>query len=297
MAISGAWLAANEYSQDAAKWGHGVNPIHAIPTGGPPLRSGPVNTGTGPGEPGNTLNQSMVDIGTITDWEYVDEEFANSELWGYGEETGTADRPSYGTETEEFRGRSSPNFPSAMVNRGLPGGTNYRAEIHGAENMNATKTGEKEETVGEGWENKETGVVENAKVSSESQYERQTSMQQRDQVREGSQRGGGSASEFEAPIGSHRPTWGQRIKPWSGYRRHYDMYPFQAEQIDRPFLGRQPGTGYVEWMRANEAFNYMVPPMQRQPVPDPYGGFPVPDPGNVYEEESYPVQDWVNVWY
>jgi hypothetical protein len=297
MAISGTWLEANQYSKDASKWGTGINPVHAIFTGGPPLRSGPVITGYGPGQPGNTLNQEITDPGAYQDWDYLDEEYANSPMWGYGEQTGTADRPGLDQSTEDLRGRVPDSWPSSLIQRGLPGGTQIRAENKGATDLDGAKLGDKEETVGEGWENKATGEVVNAKVSDPAQYEMQTSMTQRDKVREGSQRGDGSASEYSAPIGSWRPTWGQRKKPWSGFRRHFDMFPFQADQINRPFLMRQPGTGYQEWMVANEAFNYQVGPLQRQPVPDPYSGFTVPDPGNVYQEESSNVSNWVNAWY
>jgi hypothetical protein len=297
MAISGAWLEANQNSEGAQKWGTGINAVHSIFTGGPPLRSSPVITGYGPGQPGNSVNVEITDPGANNDWDYLDQDYANSEMWGYGEQTGTADRPSWGQSTEELRNTVPDEWPGAPKMRGLPGGTEIRAINKGATDLDSAKLGDKEETVGEGWENKQVGSVTNAKVSDPSQYEMQTSMTQRDKVREGSQRGDGSASEYSAPIGSWRPTWGQRIKPWSGFRRHYDMFPFQAEQINRPFLSRQSGTGYAEWMKANEAYNYQVSPLQRQPVPDPYAGFQVPDSGNVYQEESGDVSNWVNVWY
>jgi hypothetical protein len=297
MAISGAWLAANENSAGAQKWGTGINAVHSIFTGGPPLRSGPVITGYGPGQPGNSVNLEMIDPGVVDDWDYLDQDYANSEIWGYGDQTGTADRPGLGTPTQDFRNNVPDNWPAALIPRGLPGGTTIRAENKGASDGDDAKLGDKEETVGEGWENKQVGDVTNAKVSDPIQYEMQTSMTQRDKVREGSQRGDGSASEYSAPIGSWRPTWGQRLKPWSGFRRHYDMFPYQADQINRAFLYRQSGTGYQEWMVANEAYNYQVSPLQRQPVPDPNAGFAVPDPGNVYQEESADVSNWVNVWY
>lgn len=297
MAISGAWLEANQNSAGAQKWGTGINSVHAIFTGGPPLRSGPVITGYGPGQPGNSMNLEMIDPGTITDWDYLDQDYANSPTWGYGEQTGTADRPSLDQSTEQLRGSVPAEWPSSLIQRGLPGGTQIRGQNKGATDLDTAKLGDKEETVGEGWENKTVGLVDNAKVSDPIQYEMQTSMTQRDKVREGSQRGSGSASEYSAPIGSWRPTWGQRRKPWSGMRRHFDMFPFQADQINRPFLVRQAGTGYSEWMKANEAYNYQVSPLQRQPIPDPNAGFPVPDAGNVYQEESSDVSNWVNVWY
>jgi hypothetical protein len=175
---------------------------------------------------------------------------------------------------------------------GPTGGSFVRQQSHGDFTGVTAKLGDKEETVGEGWVNKETGGVIDAVDADVSQVYMQTSMVQRDKVRAGSQRGAGSASEYDAPIGSWRPTWGVRIKPWSGGRRHYDMTPRRQDQINRPFWYRSAGTGYRRWMAANEAFNYQVEPLQRQPVADPYAGTRVPD--NVYTDETH---NWVDSWY
>jgi len=233
------------------------------------------------------------------EWHFGPDEDFGSDIWGYGYDTGTADRPGFGTETSAFRGTTPGDFPEPGYHvSGIPGGNSYRAKNHGGRVTDKAKLGYKNETVSEGWENKVVGILENADVSSIAQYERQTSMQQRDAVRAGSQNPNtGTASEYSAPIGSERITRHQRIKPWSGGQRHYDMFPFQADQLVRPFLNRQAGTGYAEWMAANEAWNYQVPPMQRQPVPDPHAGVEIPAPGNVYQEESANVLSWVNVWY
>jgi hypothetical protein len=171
-----------------------------------------------------------------------------------------------------------------------------RAQKHGEVAKLRAKLGDKEETVGEGWDNKTVGPIENSKVSDPNQYERNTSMQQRDQVRRGSQNPNtGTASEHDAPIGSERPTWGQRIKPWSGGRRHYDMTPRVQNQVIRPFWYRNAGTGYREWLQSNQQRGQVA--LQRQPVPDPYAGNLIPNAGNVFQEESYPVADYVNVWW
>jgi hypothetical protein len=290
---------ANAYQSGATKWGHGINPVHSF--GGDPYggRSDKApHTAVGPdGGGGQSIDVAITDPGTFTDYGYLDEDFA-SVMWGYGPDTGTSDRPGAYTRTEEWR-LDTDDYPSwGPKEGGIPGGNYIRAEIHGAPASSGTKTGDKEETVGEGWVNKDTGTVEDSTISDPSQYERQTSMQQRDQVRAGSQNPNtGTASEYEAPIGSYRETWGQRIKPWSGGRRHYDMMPRAQDMLIRPFWNRTAGTGYVEYMASNEATNYMHPALQRQPVPDPYAGVLIPRPGNVFEEESYPVQDYVNVWW
>lgn len=299
MAFDGGWARANAYESGAAKWGHGINPIHAIhgaSYGG--RRTDPIHTSEGPEGPGGgTVTEELLDL-DVPEHGYTDEDFAD-QLWGYGVQTGTADRPGMNVVTEEFRGTIPAGYPEPGYHMaGRPGGAYIRAQTHGDIIGTVTKTGVKEETVSEGWENKVVGGVETSETSDPSQYERQTSFQQLHQVRTGSQNPNtGTASEHVAPVPSERPTWAQRIKPWSGARRHYDMMPREQEERIRPFWYRRAGTGYVEYMAANEAWNYMTPPLQRMPVPDPYAGFPVPHPGNVYEEESYPVQDYVNVWW
>jgi hypothetical protein len=240
----------------------------------------------------------IIDIKGAVDPEgqWPDEEFSSS-IWGYGIATGTATRPGFDVSPEESPSRNSttPGYPDwgsdtsddseVFRDRGIPlDGTN--------------KLGFKEETVSEGWQNKVVGGVIDSVQSDTSTIYMQTSQVQRDKVRTGSQNPNtGTASEQEAPIGSDRPTRAVRIKPWSGGFRHWDMIPRFQDQIVRPFLNRQAATGEPAWMHANEANQYMRPPLQRQPVPDPYAGVPIIGRGNVYEEESYPTADWVNVWY
>lgn len=296
MAINGAWLrAATDQASGSMNWGHGFNPVHRIMTEGGPLRSAEVATGYGPGAAGqkNGLPLEMIDAtDPLGGW--TDEDFADA-LWGYGPETGTSEHPGLGSETPQFRGGSGDFPPYGEYSGGLPGGTRLRAT--GDPGIrNEAKLGEREETVSEGWINKATGFVWESETSSPEQYERQTSMAQLDLTREGSQRSG-SASEFTAPVPSYRPTWNQRIKYYSRGRRDYDMQPRRADEIIRPFLSRQAGTGVQEWMGANEAHQYQREPLQRQPVPDPFAGVPVPVTGDVYQEESSNVSTWVDVWY
>lgn|SRR5215831_1299918 len=297
MAISGNFQYATSYQSGAMKWGTGWNPIHAVENAYGGRSDKPIHTFVGPQGPlTETLDPGIVDPNDPEE-AYPDAPEYASYIWGYGTETGTADRPGLGEPTEDFRGSVTDYWPGyGPYPGGMPGGTFIRAQGHGAQWMDTAKLGDKEETVSEGWVNKEVGNVDDAQVSDPSQYEMQTSMTQRDKVREGSQISG-TASEHDAPIGSWRPTWNQRIKPWSGARRHWDMLPKEQNERIRPFWYRRAGVGYVEYMQANEADQYMRNAMQRQPVPDPYAGVPVPQSGNVFQEESYPVQDYVNVWY
>ena len=293
MAISGLWNQAQSQS-GAAKWGTGINPIHAIETMGEPLRSSQVPTGYGPGAPPAQVPEVLTNTASETQF---DEEYADPE-WGYGSATATDQRMGWDADNTQARQKTPSAWPSPgyAPNGGVMGGLIRRIRI--GDNRAINKLGFKNETVSEGWENKEVGTVSNAETSDPAQYERQTSMQQRDQIRVGSQNPNtGTANEHTAEIGSWRPTWGKRIKPWSGGQRHYDMFPFQADTLLRGFTYRNAGTGYPDWMGANEAYNYQVDPLQRQPVPDPYGGNPVPAPGNVYEEESSDVSTWENAWW
>jgi hypothetical protein len=60
---------------------------------------------------------------------------------------------------------------------------------------------------------------------------------------------------------------GQKLKFFSGEERHYDMFPFQQEEIHRPFWYRTAGTGWPWQMRANELDQRV--PIQRTPPSDP----------------------------
>lgn len=293
MAITGNYLSSVEYT-GARKWGTGINPVHyVLHSGEPPTDSKAAHVAQGPNQTGpETLPQGLLNpLDENPEYGYVDEDYSSA-MWGYGPQTGTSDRPGADVQGYQVRGSTTADFPG-MGNEPAPtGGAKLHSMEHGDFNGVTAKLGYKEETVGEGWVNKETAGVIDATVSDPAQYEMNTSMTQRDKVRAGSQRGAGSASEYDAPIGSWRPTWGVRIKQWSGGRRHWDMTPRRQDQIVRPFWYRSAGTGYVDQMAVNEAFNYQLEPLQRSPVPDPYAGQNVPV--NVYTEESH---NWVDAWY
>lgn len=295
MAITGNYLAQNSYT-GADKWGTGINAVHSLIYNAGRSDDEP-HTAQGPGgESSNSIPGEMIDVAE-PEYGYTDEEFTNSYIWGYGTQTGTEDRPARDVEINQFRNQMPPKWPGAPGDEGgPPAGDLIRNDDHGAITGDNAKLGYKEETVSEGWRNKQVGGIIDAQDSDVSQLYMQTSQVQRDKVREGSQ-ASGRASEYMAPIGSWRPTWGVRVKPWSGGRRHYDMTPKRQDQYFRAFWYRQPGTGIVEQMEPNEAFNYQHEPMQRQPVQDPYAGTEVPRSGSVYDEESSNVSSWVNVWY
>lgn len=293
MAITGNFLQSVGYT-GARKWGTGINPVHGISfSTDEPTGQKQVTTGQGPNTPGpETLPEGLLNpLDEEPEGGYTDEDFA-SWVWGYGPQTGTSDRPGPDVSTQQMRFYAPNDYPPMGNEPGPPGGAEIRSQEHGDVAGSVAKLGDKEETVSEGWVNKLTGGVIDATDADVTQVYMQTSMTQRDKVREGSQAQAGRASEQTAPIGSWRPTWGVRIKPWSGGRRHYDMTPQRQDDILRPFWYRQAGTGYRQWMEANEAFNYQVEPLQRSPVTDPYAGTQVP--ANVYTDESH---NWVDAWY
>ncbi len=283
MAISGAWKASRAES-GALKWGTGINPIHGlrIDRHG---RTLPAHTGQGgSGAPPLEIQDVLLE----SDIEPVD--YTDSATYGYNVADGTALRPNYQQSTEDFRGKNL-YMPSRDG-----GGMRFRSNAIGnAAKRVQSKTSEREETVSEGWVNKDTDRVDNAEVSDPRQYEIQTSLAQRDLTRAGSQISG-TASEQNAPIPSQRPTWGQRVKPWSGGRRHYDMTPHLQDDHIRPFLFRNAGTGNVAWMGHNEATNYMVTPLDRQPVPAPHSGEQTPRPTST-PQLDFGGNDWIDSWY
>lgn len=264
MAITGTWKDAQAIQVGALKWGTGVNPIHSHP-GGP-------GRNTAPNEQLSVIPDGITDPVQQPENGYTDEDMS-SVLFGYGFQTGTAERPPLGTEDNRSDADDFPpwgNYPN-----GVPGGTVIRSENVGATLSNTPKQ-IPNETVSEGWLNKPVGSVEDSRVSDESQLYIQTSMTQRDKTRAGSQISG-TASQHDAPIKSRIP--GQRLKVYSGQERHADMTPKAQDLIIRPFWNRSAGTGYRQWMYPNEMA--VTDPLYRVAPADPYQGADSPS-GNEY---------------
>jgi hypothetical protein len=268
MAITGGWKEQALIQSGALKQGAGYNPIHGIRYSAgrsdkPPnlIFSTHVTT--------DEMPLALTDQ-VAPDWAYENSDVTNP-LWGNNEQTGLSDQPNLGDPTMSYHTEAP--FPSwGPYTAGLPGGTEVRSYDHGAEASNTPKQ-QPYETVTEGWENKARGDSENqASVSDPSQYEMQTSMIQRNKVRAGSQRGLGSASEYDAPVTPRVAPW--KMKVWSGLLRHYDMQPKEQELIIRPWWTRQAYTGPTGelWNETNEL--YRSEPMQRVIPPDPHLGEP-----------------------
>lgn len=260
MAVSGTWKRQQDVSYvGALRWGTGINPVHAIPSENP---RGQLNAT--PEGPENYIPSELVEYGP-DHYGYCDED-SSSALWGYGFGTGTADRPGWGTEDDRADSGGFPPYSPPPGPEGTLTGSAIRMQRKGSQVTTASKTGAAMPDAQQGYEGKAmSGIVEDAVVSDPSQYEMQTSMTQRDKVREGSQRGGGSASEFAAPIHSARPTWAQRLYKAAGGERHYDMFPRQQDPVIRGFRFRTAGVGPARNTTMPEGM-FVNTPRQRIPA-------------------------------
>jgi hypothetical protein len=259
----GAW--ARRYQQPysgASVWGTGVHGIHSV-YGSPPSR-----------QQGIHPRQGEISVPA----ESVPEELHPKMLWGYQLEDSlysdlqTDDRPPWDVPPEDSPARYSAgqqppwNASGGYKNRfrGVKGGAySIWQYVNGMKQPPAIS-----ETVTEGWRNKPKGSPADAKPSDPSQYEMQTSMQQRYRNRNNRLAVVRGTDEPREDIGSR--VIGQKLKIYSGEKRHYDMYPFQQDEIPRPFYYRTAGTGRVDEMLPNEQWD--IDPLERTPPPDPYIG-------------------------
>jgi len=301
-------------------WGTGIDPIHSYYGEGPPLRSRgrPGASGFSPIDDGSSrkdhqaaadsdaLNPSQRDV-----WGYPDDYGPDS--FGMGADSAVApgdtapaimmyldQRPAWGEASEQEAVRTStrrqpPWGTGGELFRSIPGGAaRYRLyprasdadEIGGsyepitAEQPNSLPT----ETVSEGWQNKVTSFVAYADPSDVSQYEVQTSMRQRFGTRENRRAVMRDTDDARSVIPSR--VMPMIAKVFSEGERCYDMFPYQIDQMERPFTYRTAGVGRADWMTTN-AYNAVMP-VERTPPPDPGMGSPeVQDYGYTGEDTMY----------
>lgn len=271
----GEWARRNAVPYSGYKvWGTGINPVH-MRYGGPPLRMDPLNLREGEITPPD---------------EAVPQELIPTETWGYQPEdsmyTGVTydDRPAWDVAPEDSVIRAS-SQGQPPVNATGAAKSLFRAIKGGAFPWYIYRDGMKElpsETVNEGWLNKPKGQPADAKPSDPSQYEMQTSMEQRYRTRVNDHAVARGADDPRAPIDSR--VVGQRIKVYSGELRHYDMFPFQQDDIPRPFYYRTAGTGPPDYLKANETYD--ISPIRRVPPPDPSLGEEETQLGYGYTQED-----------
>jgi hypothetical protein len=270
----------------AAKWGTGINPVHAMYGEGPPIRimgrEGEEGSAGYDGQPAglNSLPQ---------DW-------IPAELWGYHHQDSTInnyvyydDRPTWGEQPPDYRA-DVVNHPPGMSNdpaeTKTTGTNNVFRQIQEGAHRYRQKFADSlpSETVTEGWRNKPKGNPANSQVSADSQYTIQTSMQQRYRARNNDHAVARSTDDPRHVI--HSRVIGQRLKIYSGQERHYDMFPFQQDEINRPFWYRRAGTGIPEMMGPNEMYQSQA--YQRTPPPDPdMGPQEVDQYGYTGEDQMY----------
>lgn len=262
MALTGAWKDARSVSAGARKWGTGINPVHAERRG-----DGRAIAIAG-SEPVTALLTTEYDDDGWTGEPWAAENHEDIR------DVGMFDRPNYGDNPQHAR-KSVGDFPEwGPYAQGIPGGTSIRTHKHGSDDQQ-TPNQNPTETVSEGWRNKVHGDVEDSVTADIAQVLMQTSAVQRDKVREGSQRSG-SQSEYSAPIQSR--ITGQRIKVYSGERRHEDMRPKSHSQRLRGFWNRTAGTANPRMLEPNA--QVPVTPRTRTVPADPYTGPPVSDAAN-----------------
>ena len=268
--VSGSWYTryANEQAYvGAQRWGTGNNPIHEVYGEGPPLRT----TGREPGPDNPTPELSDIPSTMQTAFEYgytmddIDPLTPIGMPPGWGDEPeqwrNTVDEyPPWNQDGGEFRNQNqaSPRLWSGIALDSFP-----------------------TESVTEGWRNKETGAIADARTSDPSQYEMQTSMRQVNPP-EGRNNGAATVRGTDDPrFNIVTRLVGQKQKPWSEGQRNADMFPYQQDLIIRPFWYRIAGVDDPSKMDPNQML--VRQPIQRDPPPDPDLG---PEETNVYTLEA-----------
>lgn len=220
------------------KWGTGVNKVHADKDDG----TGRVM------EPGQAPVGLPMNSPLLNGW--TQEDLAATGDFGFMDQ-----HPNWGIDPE--RGRA--DFPSWGHRYGPPAGTGTRAKKRGMNQKEIIAQQVPSETVTEGWTNKNHGAVLDSRPSDVAQYERQTSMQQRDavQVNDAAVARGTDAARASIPS---RIT-GMKVKNFSGQERHEDMTPWVTDVWHRVFRVRTAGTADPAMMNTNEM--YVSSPMTR----------------------------------
>lgn len=267
--VTGMWAQnyanANQYV-GALKWGTGNNAVHESYGEGPPLSvTGRV---PGPDSPTDSLGSVPSSLEPEYDYGYCPEDIATLEPYmGFP--------PEWGTETDDYRASVAnqgghPSWDETSTDPELTQFRNTPSLDPRLWNGHAVRSFPTE-TVTEGWKNKQTGTVEEAVTSAQSQYERQTSMQQVDPEAGRNNQAAVARDTDSARTAIRTRLTGQKIKPWSdSASRRADMFPYQQDTLVRPFLYRTAGTGYPEEMLVNEM--YVSAPVQRSTPDDPYLG-------------------------
>lgn len=248
----------------AQKWGTGINPIHARRDGNESRNNAP--TTYDPPETG------LVPV----DFGYVDESYVPGMDLTFMETHPNLSDPSN-------RGTSD-MVPWGIGNSPIPQGNMTRIRKRGMSGREVQPNVIPNGPAGEGWENKNRGPVLDSNTADDSQLFVQTSMRQRDQIRNNGAAVSRGTDVPRETIGSR--IVGMRLKTYSGGYRHVDMEPKAQDYRTRPWKYRGAGTGDVSWMTANEFQS--VEPITREIPPDVYQG----PSENAVSDESYTDEEW-----
>lgn len=276
--VGGLWLRNNQQVPyiGASKWGTGINPVHA-------LRMGEArNRGPGLAEiiPASEATSGFVE--TKAPWGYNPNDLAGLDVFAseYQAINGVYfdpdDRPVWGEDTTQTRAEVPQDSSRPW---GSSGGYNniLRSVKTGPGNINMVGSGFSyeipTETVSEGWVNKAAsgmgdGQVADSEPADNSQVFVQTSETQRYKTQNNQRAVARDTDDEREPIDSRIAP--MKLKIYSGEERHIDMFPYQIDQMPRPFWYRTAGVGRAGEMEPNEM--YVITSVQRTPPPDPSMG-------------------------
>jgi hypothetical protein len=309
----------------AAVWGTGIDAIHSYYGEGPPLR---VLGRTGAGGSQPVSNQSARDReyqqpaqGNAADapqdllWGYPGGVDYSPDSFGAGADSAISvedvgwddtfymdDHPAWNEPTQQMRLRAD----TGDQTRWGQSGARFRAMREGAQRYRTHSgqvlkgqgdayqpisaepvNGYPTETVSEGWINKGTSFVADANPSADEQIFVMTSMRQRYNERDNRRSQLRGTDDERSTIPSRVMAMIEKV--YSTGERNYDMFPYQQDEIRRPFRNRTAGVGPAEWMQTNEYG--LITPVIRTPPPDPAQGVPevqYPDNyGYTAEDASY----------
>lgn len=217
----------------ARKWGTGINPIHTKHGGyeGRNLA------------PGNEVQPDPgFDNNGYTSWEF---ETAD---WNTGgvDLSFMRQHPNWG----DRRPRGMANMPAwGRGNTPVPNGTRKRIIGEGRSYKEGRTDEQPAGVAGEGWQNKVSGVENEAETSDPRQYEMQTSMTQRHNVLDNSRATMRNTDGVRASISPRLA--GVKIKMFSGGQRHDEMTPREQNYIPRAWRFRGAGTGPTGYLAPN----------------------------------------------
>lgn len=281
----------------AAKWGTGINPVHGLYQGPPrPF---------GPGVPNDLDQRTRPSVaapdeiefgppwGAPDDPSYLDAVASEFDAVA-GVPIYTDDYPGWQEDTSEFRADTPDDMVRPWGVRGIPSGLHHEdagPNLDGWSEAGQDGSGLPQtptETVSEGWENKATeGAPPDSETADDSQVFVQTSDVQRYRTQNNDRAQLRGTDDPRTAISSRVKS--KVVKVYSGGLRHYDMFPYQIDDMPRGFRYRTAALGPSPYLAVNEM--KLVSPLQRTPPPDPSLGIPTDDQADNTGNYGYTPED------